>query len=264
MSHRRIHRHSRVRKSAPSLKIEQLERRQLMAADLEWSPPVLTELNGIPYTTAGRTAAGVPQGEPAQDLVQFAKALKDSGARFFGAIWCPFCNEQKALFGDGADYLPFVEVTNPDRSLNSVGQQENIQAFPTWEFQNGSRVTGVKTLQELSNLSGIAIPSSNNPSFQPIGNQTVLIGSPLYIPVDAYNPDNTPVSISVVSSNPNLLAANILSSNRSLRLTVQDRGDMVFEMFDDLPRMRRHVCFGSHKMASMTRRPEHDHIPSCD
>ncbi len=218
------------------LLLEPLEARQMMAGDVDLTPVNLptSSLLSDSAEISSTSAQGEPQGEPAQDLVAFAKALKDAGVRFFGAIWCPFCNEQKALFGDGAPYLPFVEVTNPDRSLNSVGQQENIQTFPTWEFQNGTRVTGVKTLQELSTATGIAIPSSNNPSFRPIGNQTVLIGSPLYIPIDAYNPDNTPVTISVTSSNPSLLAATVLNNNRSLRFKIQDRGDMVFEMFESL------------------------------
>ncbi len=72
----------------------------------------------------------VGEGEDANNLVAFAKAIADAGVRFFGAAWCPFCNEQKALFEDGAKYLPFIEVTNPDRTANQIGIDEGIDQYP--------------------------------------------------------------------------------------------------------------------------------------
>ncbi len=125
------------------LLLEPLEQRQLMAGDVDLNPVDIVPLSnyGEAADISASTAQGEPQGESAPDLVAFAKALKDAGVRFFGAIWCPFCNEQKALFGDGAQYLPFEEVTNPDRSLNALGVAEDIKTFPTWEFQNGTRET---------------------------------------------------------------------------------------------------------------------------
>ena len=40
--------------------------------------------------------------------------------KLYGAAWCPTCTVQKELFEDGADFLPFIEVTNPDRSPKSI------------------------------------------------------------------------------------------------------------------------------------------------
>ena len=182
--------------------------------------------------TTPMTVQSVGEGEAQDDLVAFAKALKDAGIQFFGADWHAATTSQKALFQDGAKFLPFVEVTNADRSFNSVGTSEGITTMPTWEFQNGSRATGVQTLAQLSTLSGIAIPKSSTPSFETIGNQTVAIGSPLHIPVDAYDPNGNPLTISVSSSNPSLIAAEVLSGNRSLVLTTEGYGDMVFELFE--------------------------------
>ncbi len=68
----------------------------------------------------------------------------------------------------------------------------------------------------------------------PIGNQTVLIGSPLYIPVDGYNPDGTPLTITVTSSNPSLLQATVLQGNKSVKMSLQNWGEMTFELFDTL------------------------------
>ncbi|MDR5696083.1 MAG: vitamin K epoxide reductase family protein, partial [Armatimonadota bacterium] len=38
-----------------------------------------------------------------------AKHLAASGAKFYGAYWCPHCTEQKRMFGDAARYLTYVE-----------------------------------------------------------------------------------------------------------------------------------------------------------
>ncbi len=83
------------------------------------------------------------EGEDAPDLVAFAKALKaKTGVAFYGAIWCPFCNEQKQLFQDGAQFLPFQEVTNPDRTPNALGQSKkhfhlsDMGSF-LWDSSNG-------------------------------------------------------------------------------------------------------------------------------
>ena len=40
-----------------------------------------------------------------------AERLADSDALFYGASWCPHCQEQKALFGASQDRLPYVECS---------------------------------------------------------------------------------------------------------------------------------------------------------
>ena len=117
----------------------------------------------------------VAEGEPADDLVAFAKALTDSGTRYFGAAWCPHCTDQKELFQDGGKFLPFIEVTNPDHTPNQIGIDEGITEYPTWEFPDGSRLTGEQTLQTLSQRSGVAIPQSSTPSMARIGNVNVAL-----------------------------------------------------------------------------------------
>jgi large repetitive protein len=204
------------------LRVEALELRQLMAAD---------SFNSQTNNNDDVTAL-FAEGEAANDLVAFAKALQSSGTTMYGAIWCKFCNEQKALFEDGADFVPFVEVTNADRTPNQIATDENITSYPTWVFPDGSRLTGVVSLATLAQKTGIAIPQSSTPSFQNIPNQTVLTGSPLHIPVDAYDPNGNPLTITVTSSNPNLISAEVLQGSRSVRMSIQDRGDMVFELFE--------------------------------
>jgi len=217
--------------------VEPLEARQLMAAD------GFTALLGSAYDSSAEQYYGTTmllgegemsaEGEDADDLVAFAVALADSGTRFFGAAWCPFCTAQKELFDDGYKFLPFVEVTNPDRSPNQIAIDEGITQYPTWEFPDGSRVTGLQTLQTLSQRSGVAIPQSSTPSLPDFANVNVGIGSPLHIPIDAYDPNGDPLTITVTSSNPSVLSADVLTGNRSWRLSVAGFGDMVFELFED-------------------------------
>ena len=223
---------------------EPLESRQLMAADF-YDAASMAAASSIPITntpaqfksTPMSTAGLIGEGEDAPNLVEFAKALQQAGVRFFGADWCPFCTEQKVLFQDGAQFLPFIEISNPDRTRNATGISENITTYPTWEFSNGQRVTGVQTLQQLSTLSGVAIPTGSNPTFTVIPNQTVLNGSPLHVPVDAYDPNGGPLTITVSSSNPSAIAAEMITNNKSWKLTVNGYGEMVYRFFaDEAPR----------------------------
>lgn len=215
------------------LLLEQLESRQMLAGDIDLlftsgtidSSPSSDEAAVLASTTT-------PEGEAAQDLVAFAKALSDAGVTYYGAAWCPACTEQRQLFADGGQFLPFVEVTNSDRSLNEIGQAAGIEAFPTWEFPDGSRETGVLSLDQISQLSGVDIPQSSSPSFVPVGDTSVAITSPLHIPIDAYNPAGGPITITVEVDDPSLLEATVLSGNRSIRMSVEGYGDMVFELFE--------------------------------
>src|SRR3989344_2965714 len=68
-------------------------------------------------------------------LDDFAKCIADKGAKFFGAFWCPHCEDQKKLFGDSAQYLPYVECSTPDgKGQLEVCSSQNVKVYPTWEF----------------------------------------------------------------------------------------------------------------------------------
>ncbi|MBN2476763.1 MAG: peptidylprolyl isomerase [Pirellulales bacterium] len=57
-------------------------------------------------------------------------------------------------------------------------------------------------------------------------------GAALHITLDGFDADGDALTYSVVSDNPDL-TATIPQGNQSLRLSVQDHGDMVFELFED-------------------------------
>ena len=86
---------------------------------------------------------------------EFAQCLTDSDVKFFGAFWCPHCANQKSLIGNSMSKINYIECSLPDKSAQTqICIDEDIQTYPTWEFRDGSRVTGVQSLQQLSELSG--------------------------------------------------------------------------------------------------------------
>lgn len=88
-------------------------------------------------------------------LDSFAQCLKDKGAIFYGAFWCPHCQNQKAMFGKSAKLLPYVECSTTDgRSQLQICKDKKIEGYPTWEFTDGSRESGEVSLERLAEKTG--------------------------------------------------------------------------------------------------------------
>ena len=83
-----------------------------------------------------------------------AEHLAKSDAKFYGASWCPHCNDQKHLFGSSEKRIPYVECSpgGPKAPQAPTCKQNNIQSYPTWII-NGRRYTGVQPLDVLAQLS---------------------------------------------------------------------------------------------------------------
>lgn len=89
----------------------------------------------------------------------FAQCLKDRGVIFYGAFWCPHCQNQKSLFGKSAKLLPYVECSNPDgQSQNQLCDSKGIKGYPTWVFPDGSSESGEVPLGRLAEKSGCVLP----------------------------------------------------------------------------------------------------------
>jgi len=89
---------------------------------------------------------------------QFAQCLSESGAVFYGAFWCPRCAEQKVLFGNSTKYLNYVECSTPDgQNQTQECIDAGIKSYPTWEFTDGERLSGVVPLQQLGDRTGCEI-----------------------------------------------------------------------------------------------------------
>ncbi len=89
----------------------------------------------------------------------FATCIKDSGATFYGAFWCPHCREQKSMFGSSAKLLPYVECSTPDsQGQTAICIEKEIKSYPTWVFRDGSIGNGTLSFMELASSTGCALP----------------------------------------------------------------------------------------------------------
>ena len=88
----------------------------------------------------------------------FAQCLTDAGAKMYGAYWCPHCVDQKEMFGQSWDYMNYIECSLPNRAGQTIECiNAKIQSYPTWEFQNGQRLEGVLSFEELGDLTGCPV-----------------------------------------------------------------------------------------------------------
>ena len=97
------------------------------------------------------------------NLDSFAQCLKDKGAIFYGAFWCPHCQRQKAMFGSAASLLPYIECSTPDgKGQLQVCIDKEVEQYPTWEFADVSRLTGEVALATLAEKTGCTLPVNDS------------------------------------------------------------------------------------------------------
>jgi len=85
-------------------------------------------------------------------LDNFAKCITQSGAKMYGAYWCPHCKDQKALFGTSLQYINYVECdANGPNAQPEECQKAGITGYPTWII-NEKQYSGLQTLNKLASL----------------------------------------------------------------------------------------------------------------
>ena len=98
-------------------------------------------------------------GKPGK-LDAFATCIKDSGAKYYGAFWCPNCKNQEAMFGRSAKLLPRIECSTPDgKGQLEVCREAKIEGYPTWDFPGGARITGTQSLEQLAMATSCPLPT---------------------------------------------------------------------------------------------------------
>jgi uncharacterized membrane protein/glutaredoxin len=83
-----------------------------------------------------------------------ANHLSETGAKFYGAFWCPHCRDQKELFGSSVHRLPYIECSPGGQGTPqaSVCDAAGVKSYPTWII-NGTRYVGTQSLDELARYS---------------------------------------------------------------------------------------------------------------
>lgn len=88
--------------------------------------------------------------------VALANYLTESGAKMYGAYWCPHCHDQKSLFGkDASKKIPYIECAEDGKNSQTAlcRTVPEIKGFPTWEV-NGEFLEGSQSLETLAAASG--------------------------------------------------------------------------------------------------------------
>ena len=92
----------------------------------------------------------------------FAQCLKDKGAVFYGAFWCPHCQDQKKLFGTAKRLLLYVECSTPDgKNQRPVCAEKKIESYPAWDFADGTRENGLLSLERLAEKTNCVLTADN-------------------------------------------------------------------------------------------------------
>jgi uncharacterized membrane protein len=107
-----------------------------------------------------------PQAEPAgpedPKIRALAEHLTETGALFYGASWCPHCQEQKLLFGASVSRLPYIECSpaGPNTPQAPSCNRAGVQSYPTWVIDGrayAGQVLGLAELAEISRFPGGSI-----------------------------------------------------------------------------------------------------------
>lgn len=106
---------------------------------------------------------GAPRAEAAP-LDGFARCLARERATFWGTVWCPHCDAQRALFGRAFRWVPYVECS-VDGTQAIRPECAGVSGFPTWTFRDGSAVAGRMSLGRLAAKTGCALdaPARDGP-----------------------------------------------------------------------------------------------------
>jgi thiol-disulfide isomerase/thioredoxin len=99
-------------------------------------------------------------------LTALAEHLTRTGARFYGAYWCPHCQHQKALFGPAAKKLPYTECSphgGPGTPLATDCLSADIKRYRTWHIRDKPHAK-MLTIAELAALSGFELPQMSTPA----------------------------------------------------------------------------------------------------
>ena len=112
---------------------------------------VVVALLVLHYSGAFDPAAG-PEDPYVRALAEY---LVEIDAKFYGAYWCPHCQQQKMAFGASAHRLPYVECSpNGQRGAPATACLiAEIKNYPTWVI-DGRRLDRTLTVEQLARYSG--------------------------------------------------------------------------------------------------------------
>lgn len=86
-------------------------------------------------------------------MEEFAICLSQNELTMYGTDTCPYCQQQKAMFGDAFKYVDYRNCEiNPE-----VCEEMSIEGYPTW-IKGEQRLSGVQEISTLGDVAGCAAP----------------------------------------------------------------------------------------------------------
>jgi len=106
--------------------------------------------------------AAEPTGPEDPMVRALAEHLTEQGALFYGASWCPHCQEQKRLFGASASRLPYVECSpaGPNTPQSLTCRRAGVQSYPTWVIDGRAFAGQVLSLAQLAEATAFPAAAS--------------------------------------------------------------------------------------------------------
>jgi hypothetical protein len=98
------------------------------------------------------TSQAEPSGPEDPKIRALAEHLADQDVLFYGASWCPHCQEQKRLFGASASRLPYIECSpaGPNTPQAPSCSRAGVKSYPTWVINGRAFAGQVLTLAQLA------------------------------------------------------------------------------------------------------------------
>jgi large repetitive protein len=88
--------------------------------------------------------------EASEEIHKLASCLTEKDVKMYGAYTCPYCKEQRAMFGDAVEKMQYVECTKESKTCVDM----NIESYPTWVFPDGTRSLGMQPLATIAQKAG--------------------------------------------------------------------------------------------------------------
>jgi len=93
----------------------------------------------------------------------FATCLANKGAKFYGAFWCPHCQNEEKLLQASRQTLEKIGLYVECSTADATGQlqvctDKGIKSYPTWTFADGSTLGGEIPLQQLADKTSCTLP----------------------------------------------------------------------------------------------------------
>lgn len=98
---------------------------------------------------------------------EIAKCLTEKGVKFYGAYWCPHCQDQKKIWGDDMKYINYVECdAKGENAKPEECEKAGVERYPSWYFPGQGIETGVQKPEDLAAKANCAVPGATVKSTQ--------------------------------------------------------------------------------------------------